>query len=59
MAEAFFQVLIENVSSLIKDEVGSIMGVDKEIKKLANTLTTIQKVLEDAEDKQFQSKAIQ
>ncbi|KAL8504191.1 hypothetical protein ACS0TY_022793 [Phlomoides rotata] len=59
MAEAFFQVLIENVSSLIKDEVGSIMCVDKEIKKLANTLNTIQKVLEDAEDKQFQSKAIQ
>ncbi|KAL8499111.1 hypothetical protein ACS0TY_022181 [Phlomoides rotata] len=59
MAEAFFQVLIESVSSLIKDEVGLIMGVDKEMKKLANTLTTIQKVLEDAEDKQFQSKAIQ
>ncbi|KAL8499107.1 hypothetical protein ACS0TY_022178 [Phlomoides rotata] len=59
MAEAFFKVLLENVSSLIKDEVGLIMGVDKEMKKLANTLTTIQKVLEDAEDKQFQSKAIQ
>ncbi|KAL8503989.1 hypothetical protein ACS0TY_022643 [Phlomoides rotata] len=59
MAEAFFQVLIENVSSLIKEEVGLIMGVEKEMKKLANTLTTIQKVLEDAEDKQFQSKAIQ
>ncbi|KAL8504196.1 hypothetical protein ACS0TY_022798 [Phlomoides rotata] len=59
MAEAFFQVLIENVSSLIKSEVGLIMGVDKEMKKLADTLTTIQKVLEDAEDKQFQSRAIQ
>ncbi|KAL8499312.1 hypothetical protein ACS0TY_022332 [Phlomoides rotata] len=59
MAEAFFQVLIENVSSLMKDEVGLVMGVDKEMKKLVNTLTTIQKVLEDAEDKQFQSKAIQ
>ncbi|KAL8499315.1 hypothetical protein ACS0TY_022335 [Phlomoides rotata] len=59
MAEAFFKVLIDNVSSLMKEEVGLIMGVDKEMKKLANTLTTIQKVLEDAEDKQFQSKAIQ
>ncbi|KAL8504193.1 hypothetical protein ACS0TY_022795 [Phlomoides rotata] len=59
MAEAFFKVLIDNVSSLLKEEVGLIMGVDKEMKKLANTLTTIQKVLEDAEDKQFQSKAIQ
>ncbi|KAL8504073.1 hypothetical protein ACS0TY_022706 [Phlomoides rotata] len=59
MAEAFFKILIENVTSLIKSEVGLIMGVDKEMKKLADTLTTIQKVLEDAEDKQFQSRAIQ
>ncbi|KAL8499195.1 hypothetical protein ACS0TY_022243 [Phlomoides rotata] len=59
MAEAFFKVLIENVTCLIKGEVGLIMGVDKEMKKLANTLTAIQKVLEDAEDRQFQSKAIQ
>ncbi|KAL8499134.1 hypothetical protein ACS0TY_022200 [Phlomoides rotata] len=59
MAEAFFHVLVENITSLIKSEVGLIMGVNKEMKKLANTLTIIQKVLEDAEDKQFQSKSIQ
>ncbi|KAL8509301.1 hypothetical protein ACS0TY_016489 [Phlomoides rotata] len=59
MAEAFFQLLIENLTSLIQSEIGLIRGVDKEMKKLSNTLTTIQKVLEDAEDKQFQSKSIQ
>ncbi|KAL8512876.1 hypothetical protein ACS0TY_019138 [Phlomoides rotata] len=35
------------------------MGVDKEMNKLSNTLTTIKNVLEDVEDKQFQSKSIQ
>ncbi|KAL8504856.1 hypothetical protein ACS0TY_016151 [Phlomoides rotata] len=59
MAEAIFQVLIENLASLIQDQIGLIMGVDKEINKLSNTLTTIHNVLEDAEDKQFQSKSIQ
>ncbi|KAL8551720.1 hypothetical protein ACS0TY_000696 [Phlomoides rotata] len=59
MAEAFFQLLIENLGSLIQSEIGLIRGVGKEMDKLSNTLTTIQKVLEDAEDKQFQSKLIQ
>ncbi|KAL8503753.1 hypothetical protein ACS0TY_022463 [Phlomoides rotata] len=58
MAEAFFKVLIENVTSLIQREIGFIMGVDKEMKKLSNTLTSIQKVLEDAEDKQFQCQTL-
>ncbi|KAL8504763.1 hypothetical protein ACS0TY_016080 [Phlomoides rotata] len=58
MAEAFFQVLIENLTSLIQSEIGLIRGVDKEMKKLSNTLTAIQNVLEDAEDKQFQSKLL-
>ncbi|KAL8540787.1 hypothetical protein ACS0TY_002126 [Phlomoides rotata] len=59
MAEDFFKVLLENLSSLIGSEIGLIMGVDKEMNKLSNTLTTIQNVLKDAEDKQFQSKSIQ
>ncbi|KAL8504982.1 hypothetical protein ACS0TY_016254 [Phlomoides rotata] len=59
MAETFFQVLIENLTSLIQDEIGLIMGVDAEMNKLSNNLTTLQKVLEDAEDKQFLSKSIQ
>ncbi|KAH6776596.1 hypothetical protein C2S52_014157 [Perilla frutescens var. hirtella] len=59
MAEAFLQVLIENLSSLIKKEIGLIMGVDKEMKKLQSTLTTIQSVLEDAEAKQLRNQPIQ
>ncbi|KAK4485086.1 hypothetical protein RD792_007694 [Penstemon davidsonii] len=34
------------------------MGVDEEMNKLSSTLTTIQAVLEDAEEKQLESKAI-
>ncbi|XP_047981421.1 putative disease resistance protein RGA3 isoform X3 [Salvia hispanica] len=58
MAEAFLQVLLDNLSSLLKEEIGLILGVDYEMKKLRSTLTTIQAVLEDAEDKQIKSKAI-
>ncbi|KAK4487542.1 hypothetical protein RD792_005810 [Penstemon davidsonii] len=59
MAEAFVQLLLDNLSSLIQGEIGLIMGVDDEIKNLSSTLTTIQAVLEDAEEKQLESKAIQ
>ncbi|XP_047979571.1 disease resistance protein RGA2-like [Salvia hispanica] len=58
MAEAFLQLLLDNLSSLIKEEIGLILGVDDEMKKLCSTLTTIQAVLEDAEDKQIESKPI-
>ncbi|KAL7122734.1 hypothetical protein ACP275_01G062300 [Erythranthe tilingii] len=59
MAEAFIPIIIEKVSSLIQDEFGLITGVGEEMNKLSSTLTTIQSVLEDAETKQLQSKAIQ
>ncbi|XP_042017767.1 putative disease resistance protein RGA1 [Salvia splendens] len=58
MAEAFLQVVLDNLSSLIKEEIGLILGVDVEMKKLGSTLTTIQAVLEDAEDKQLESRPI-
>ncbi|KAL7219143.1 hypothetical protein ACSBR2_012256 [Camellia fascicularis] len=51
--------VLQNLNSLIQKEVGLLWGVDKEMKKLSSTLTTIQAVLEDAEQKQFQDKAIQ
>ncbi|KAI3468559.1 hypothetical protein Pfo_025222 [Paulownia fortunei] len=59
MAEAFLQIVLENLSSLIKGEIGLIMGVEEEMKKLSSTLTTIQAVLEDAEQKQLENKSIQ
>ncbi|KAL7159856.1 hypothetical protein ABFS83_01G054900 [Erythranthe nasuta] len=59
MAEAFLQIVLENLSSLIKGEIGLIMGVDEEMNNLFSTLTTIQSVLEDAEMKQLESRPIQ
>ncbi|XP_047953738.1 disease resistance protein RGA2-like [Salvia hispanica] len=58
MAEAFLQLVLDNLSSLIKEEIGLILDIDDEMKKLCSTLTTIQAVLEDAEDKQIESKPI-
>ncbi|KAL7159825.1 hypothetical protein ABFS83_01G053100 [Erythranthe nasuta] len=59
MAEAFLQIVLENLSSLIQGEIGMIMGVDEEMNNLFSTLTTIQSVLEDAEMKQLESRPIQ
>ncbi|KAL9171783.1 hypothetical protein ABFS82_03G002900 [Erythranthe guttata] len=59
MAEAFLTTVLEKLSTLIYDEYVRITGVGKEMKKLSDTLTTIQAVVEDAEMKQIESKAIQ
>ncbi|CAL5391386.1 unnamed protein product [Camellia sinensis] len=59
MAASFLPFVLQNLNSLIQKEVGLLWGVDKEMKKLSSTLTTIRAVLEDAEQKQFQDKAIQ
>ncbi|KAL7159861.1 hypothetical protein ABFS83_01G055400 [Erythranthe nasuta] len=59
MAEAFLQIVLENLSSLIQGEIGLIMGVDEEMNNLFSILSTIQSVLEDAEMKQLQSRAVQ
>ncbi|KAH6763706.1 hypothetical protein C2S51_014955 [Perilla frutescens var. frutescens] len=59
MAEALLQVLIEKLGSLIQNEIGLILGAEKEMKKLQSTLTTIQSVLEDAEVIQLRNKPIQ
>lgn len=58
MAEAFLQVLLDNLTSLIQGEIGLIMGVNDEMNKLSSTLTTIQAVLQDAEDRQLQDRAV-
>ncbi|KAL7122809.1 hypothetical protein ACP275_01G067000 [Erythranthe tilingii] len=59
MAEAFLQIVLEKLSTLVEEEIGRITGVGEEMKKLSSTLTTIQAVVEDAEMKQIESKAIQ
>ncbi|KAL7188012.1 hypothetical protein ACSBR1_037952 [Camellia fascicularis] len=59
MAVPFLPFVLKNLNSLIQNEVGLLCGVNKEMKKLSSTLSTIQAVLEDAEQKQLQDKAIQ
>ena len=58
MAEAIpfglAQKIIERLSSMAVDEIGSIWGVKDELQKLKETVSTIQAVLQDAEEKQEQ-----
>lgn len=39
-------------------ELGALAGIEKELKKLDNTLLTIQDMLEDAEARQMKDKAL-
>ncbi|KAL7187991.1 hypothetical protein ACSBR1_037933 [Camellia fascicularis] len=50
---------IENLESLLKNEVALLWGVESDMKKLSSTLSTIHDVLEDAEQKQLKDKAMQ
>ncbi|KAH0649609.1 hypothetical protein KY285_034857 [Solanum tuberosum] len=59
MAEAFLQVLLDNLTSFIQGELGLILGFKDEFEKLQSTFTTIQAVLEDAQKKQLKDKAIE
>ncbi|CAL5373745.1 unnamed protein product [Camellia sinensis] len=59
MAAPFLPFVLKNLNSLIQNEVGLLCGVNTEMTKLSSTLSTIQAVLEDAEQKQLQDKAIQ
>ncbi|KAF5200067.1 Disease resistance protein rga2 [Thalictrum thalictroides] len=54
----FLGVLFDNLNSLIQNEIGILWRVDKEMKKLSSTLSTIRDVLEDAEEKQLTDRAI-
>ncbi|XP_042037705.1 putative disease resistance protein RGA1 [Salvia splendens] len=58
MAEAFVQLVLHKLISLINREIGLILGVNEVMKMLCSTLTTIKAVLEDVEDKKTESKAI-
>ncbi|XP_077230017.1 putative disease resistance protein RGA4 isoform X2 [Tasmannia lanceolata] len=62
MAQLFVSPLLSALSGILKDpaiqEIKLLWGVEKELEKLENTVTVIQDVLEDAEEKQFHSKAV-
>ncbi|KAK4261268.1 hypothetical protein QN277_004291 [Acacia crassicarpa] len=58
MTEAIVEVALETLSSLIQKQLGSFLGVNREMKRLSDVLTTIKAVLEDAEEKQLTDKSL-
>ncbi|WMV43263.1 hypothetical protein MTR67_036648 [Solanum verrucosum] len=59
MAEAFLQILLDNLTSFIQEEVGLFFGFENEFKKLLSTFSTIQIVIEDAQEKQLKDKPLE
>ncbi|XP_058078461.1 disease resistance protein RGA2-like isoform X1 [Magnolia sinica] len=56
---ALLQVVFDKLASPILEEYGLLWGVRKEIENLSSTLSTIQAVLEDGEERQLKDKALQ
>ena len=58
MADALVESVIENLGSLVKDQLAIYWGVDEQTKKLSSNLKAIRAVLRDAERKQITSYAV-
>ncbi|XP_058078559.1 putative disease resistance protein RGA4 [Magnolia sinica] len=62
MAEVFLSALVKtmmgNLNSLLLQQFETAQGVKKELGKLENTLSTINDVLQDAEEQQVKSRAL-
>uniref|UniRef100_M1ACF6 Blight resistance protein RGA1 n=1 Tax=Solanum tuberosum TaxID=4113 RepID=M1ACF6_SOLTU len=58
MAEAFLQILIDNITSFLEGELSLLFGFENEFENLSSGFSTIQAVLEDAQKKQLKDKAI-
>ncbi|XP_055820961.1 putative disease resistance protein RGA3 [Solanum dulcamara] len=58
MAEAFLQILIDNITSFLEGELSLLLGFENEFENLSRRFSTIQAVLEDAQKKQLKDKAI-
>lgn len=56
---AVVPVLLDKLSTSAFDELRSICGISKELDRLSTTLSMIQALLEDAEEKQSKDKAVQ
>ncbi|KAH0646755.1 hypothetical protein KY290_034392 [Solanum tuberosum] len=59
MAEAFLQILLDNLTCFIQGELGLFFGFKDEFENLRSTFTTIQAVLEDAQEKQLKDKPLE
>ena len=58
IATALLKVVFDKLSSKVVEELGLLMGLDKQLGKLERSLSTIQDVLEDAEVRQVKEKAL-
>ncbi|KAF3650255.1 putative disease resistance protein RGA3 [Capsicum annuum] len=58
MAEAFVQILVDNISSFLQGELVLFFGFENELENLSSRFSTVQAVLEDAQEKQLKDKAI-
>uniref|UniRef100_M1AJI1 Blight resistance protein SH10 n=1 Tax=Solanum tuberosum TaxID=4113 RepID=M1AJI1_SOLTU len=59
MAEAFVKVLIDNLTSFLKGELVLLFGFQNEFQRLSSIFSTIQAVLEDAQEKQNNNKPLE
>ncbi|KAM3397284.1 putative disease resistance protein RGA3 [Capsicum galapagoense] len=58
MAETLIQVVIDNITSFLEGELALLFGFENELERLSSRFSTIQAVLEDAQEKQLKDKAI-
>nr|XP_010907785.1 putative disease resistance protein RGA3 [Elaeis guineensis] len=58
VASSLLRLVFDKLGNKILKEFGLSMGVDKHLKKLESTLSTIYDVLEDAEARQVKEKAL-
>ncbi|XP_058747889.1 putative disease resistance protein RGA1 [Vicia villosa] len=58
MAEALLGFVLENLSSLLQDELSTVFGIKSKAEKLSTTLDLIKAVLEDAEQKQVTDRSV-
>ncbi|XVE91608.1 hypothetical protein REPUB_Repub01dG0024800 [Reevesia pubescens] len=58
LVSALVNTILENLNSSSMKEIGLVGGLKTELENLESTLTTIQAVLQDAEEKQWKSEAV-
>ncbi|XP_025651330.2 disease resistance protein RGA2-like [Arachis hypogaea] len=58
MAESLLQMVIENLSAFVQDELATLWGVHSQIQELSGNLAAIHAVLQDAEEKQIRERAV-
>ncbi|KAL5711427.1 hypothetical protein ACHQM5_021885 [Ranunculus cassubicifolius] len=58
MADALISIVLEQLTSLVQEDINLVVGVRKEVGRLTNTLESIRSVVSDAEEKQIKNKAV-